>query len=184
MWNAKADGLQTSVFLSHTEITQDDILLAQQHAYELRSKAFADMTHALVSSVKGWFAARRNRRALLELDNHVLEDIGLTRYQVYDAYRAPSFGAAGFFVPLIKLVVGFVEFVNGWQARRDAYQQLSGLDDHMLEDIGVRRNEIEAIAFRGKVRKPIMHAPVSVDTLRTHAFPGAAPEKRGKHLAA
>ncbi len=184
MWNAKADGLQSSVFLSHAGLTQDDILRAEQHAYELRSKAFADMTHALVSSVKGWFAARRNRRALLELDNHMLEDIGLTRYQVYDAYQVTSFGASGLFAPLTNLVVGIVEFVKGWQARRDAYQQLSGLDDHMLEDIGVRRDEIEAIAFRGKIRKPIMHAPVSVDTLRTHAFPGVAPEKRGKHLAA
>ena len=156
----------------------------QQQAHELRSQALADMINSAVKSVKGWFAARRNSRALLELDDHMLEDIGLSRYQVYDTCQANTFSLAALFAPLFRIVRNVAEFVKGWNARRDAYQQLSAMDDHMLEDIGVSRREIEAVAFRGKVRKPIMHAPISVDTLRSHAPAGAAPDNHGKHRAA
>ena len=184
MWNAKADGLHSSVFLDRLDLTSYEIEVARMRAHALRSQALAKNLRSMVDAVKGWFAMRRTRRQMLQLDDQMLEDIGLTRYEIYDAFETPSVNVSAVFAPVTKLVRKVVDFVKGWNGRRNAYQQLSILDDHMLEDIGIRRDEIEAIAFRGKVRKPLMHAPVSVESLRTQALPGVRPENGNKHIAA
>jgi len=184
MWNAKADGLHSSVFIDRLDITSYEIEMARLRAHALRSQALAKNLRALTNTVTGWFAMRRARRQMMQLDDRMLEDIGLTRYEIYDAFETPSVDVSAVFAPVTKLVRKVIDFVKGWHGRRNAYQQLSVLDDHMLEDIGIRRDEIEAIAFRGKVRKPLMHAPVSVDSLRSQALPGVHPENGNKHIAA
>jgi len=184
MWNAKADGLHSSVFMDRLDITSYEIEMARLRAHALRSQALAKHLKGMVNAVKGWFAMRQARRQMLQLDDRLLEDIGLTRYEIYDAFDVPTIDFSAVFAPVVNVARKVVGFVKGWNGRRNAYQQLSVLDDHMLEDIGIRRDEIEAIAFRGKVRKPLMHAPVSVDSLRTQALLGVRPENANKHIAA
>ncbi len=45
---------------------------------DLRTGAVERLT-TLVSSIESYIQYRRDRRALLELDNHLLKDIGLSR---------------------------------------------------------------------------------------------------------
>jgi len=184
MLNAKADGLHSSVFMDRLDLTSYEIEMARMRAHALRSQALATYLRGKVNAIKEWIAMRRVRRQMLQLDDRLLEDIGLTRYEIYDAFEVPSVNVFAVFAPVNNLLLKVVNFVKGWNGRRNAYQQLSGLDNHMLEDIGIRRDEIEAIAFRGKVRKPLMHAPVSVDSLRSQALPGVRPENGNKHIAA
>jgi len=184
MSNAKADRLHSSEFLNRIGDSRAEAEIAELRARTLRSQAIAKYIRRAVNAVKGWVAVRRSRRELLQFDDRQLEDIGLNRYEIHDALDANSFEMVTLFTPVKEFVDNVIGFFKGWNARRNSYQQLSALDDHMLEDIGVRRDEIEAIAFRGKVRKPIMHAPVSVDSLRAQAFPDVQPENGNKHIAA
>jgi uncharacterized protein YjiS (DUF1127 family) len=174
MWNAKADGLYSKVFTDAVDKSTMDIQLLEQQVRELRSQAIAGIFHKTSAAVKGWVAARRNVRELSRLDDHMLKDIGMTRGEINHVVGVNSFNPGVMFLPLVKLGVKIANSLKAWSDRREVYQQLSGLDDNMLDDIGIMRHEIGSIAFRGKVRKPILHAPVSVESIRSQALPGVA----------
>jgi len=184
MWNAKTDGYHSSIFLDRVEISRHEIDMAELRAYALRSEALARHFRRMIDAGKRWAAMRRSRRELLHLSPRILEDIGLTRYEIYDTLNANSFSLASFVAPIRQFAINVGNYLKGWNERRSAYRQLSTLDDHMLEDIGIRRDEIDAIAFRGKVRKPLMHAPVSVESLRAQTVPDIRPNNGNKHIAA
>jgi len=46
---------------------------------------------------------------------------------------------------LFNLVVSAGKAFSEWRRRRQAYDQLMGLDDHSLADLGIRRSEIRAL---------------------------------------
>jgi uncharacterized protein YjiS (DUF1127 family) len=184
MWQSKADGLNSIVFSNAVGVTQMEIMLAEQRGRELRSQAIAGFFRKISKVVKSWRLARRNRRVLEQLDDRMLKDIGLTRGEINHVVGAGTVSAGVMFAPLVKFGVKVANAIKGWNDRRNAYRQLANLDDHMLEDIGIMRHEIASIAYRGKVRKPILHAPVSVQSLRSQTVPGVASVQDSKPQAA
>jgi len=128
--------------------------------------------------VRDWFAAQRHQRELMDMDDRMLEDIGLTRMEIRDA----SVGAPVEFGILFGKMTGFYK---NWALQRQIHKELANMDDHMLADIGISRSEIEAIAYRGKVRLPVMRKPVSLTTLRKQVLPSTVTfADQEPHLAA
>jgi len=46
------------------------------------------------------------------------------------------------------------KIVGSWHQRRAVYRELTNLPDHLLSDIGIRRDQISAVAFRSLRREP------------------------------
>lgn len=94
-----------------------------------------------------------------------------------------SFGLRYVFLPFVALA-RFPKAVMHWSENRQVYGELSAMDDRILADIGVTRSEIEAIAFYGKVRKPYVHKPINVGTLRRDDVSSVASNQEVAHRAA
>jgi len=114
--------------------------------------------------VRDWFAAQREHRELMDLDDRMLEDIGLTRMEIRNA-------SVGTPVEFGALFGKITQTFKTWSQQRRIYNELVSMDDHMLADIGVSRGEINAIAFRGKIRPPVIRSPVNLTTLRKRILP-------------
>jgi uncharacterized protein YjiS (DUF1127 family) len=83
---------------------------------------------------------------LARLDDRMLEDIGIQRFQIdviadsVASRQAPSVGAA-----LGHLAALLVKSAAAWNERRTALRELNALDDRMLSDIGITRGDIPAV---------------------------------------
>jgi uncharacterized protein YjiS (DUF1127 family) len=83
---------------------------------------------------------------LERLDDRLLEDIGIQRFQIDAvAETVSSRQAPGVGVALGHLSTALVKSVAAWSERRTAYRELSALDDRMLSDIGITRADIPAV---------------------------------------
>ena len=49
-------------------------------------------------------------------------------------------------IAAVRAVTGVASAVNGWRNKRATIKTLQALEDHRLDDIGVRREEIAALA--------------------------------------
>jgi uncharacterized protein YjiS (DUF1127 family) len=113
--------------------------------------------NAKIDSVAGAFkavakaAVRPIRRALIakqlqKLDDRLLADIGLQRWQIEvvadNAVGGPqdSFPAA-----LAQLVSQLGKSFKLWREKRIAHRELMALDERMLRDIGLNRGDIPAV---------------------------------------
>lgn len=74
--------------------------------------------------------------ALSRLDAHSLEDIGIDRSQIKEA---ASKAAA---TPATSVRLGLIDSFRRSRARRTAIQELEGLSDRVLQDIGIPRGQI------------------------------------------
>jgi uncharacterized protein YjiS (DUF1127 family) len=115
---------------------------------------------ALVEAVLRPFRQRAIVRRLERLDDRMLEDIGLQRWEI----GAVATSAAGRRAPtvtvaLVDLFAAVAKGIVAWQERRAAERELRGLDDRMLRDIGIARADIPAVAA-GR--------PASVKTEQAH----------------
>ena len=90
-----------------------------------------------------WLRRAAVVRELSQLDSRMLDDIGVSRWQIDEIADAavggerPSLAAAlaqTLAAPLVR-----------WYRRNEAFRQLSQLDDRMLADIGVNRGDIPAL---------------------------------------
>ena len=71
---------------------QDNNLMVANHSViaKVRNPAKKDnRTVNLLQKVQHWLSRRKHRRHLLELPDHLLKDIGLTRHQVISEYQKP-----------------------------------------------------------------------------------------------
>jgi uncharacterized protein YjiS (DUF1127 family) len=80
---------------------------------------------------------------LQQLDERMLSDIGIRRAEI-ERVAVESAGGTeeSVVVSLVKLAA---RKVATWYQRREAYRSLMGLDDRMLADIGLSRDEIPAV---------------------------------------
>ena len=185
MLNAIIDEGRKPVVSDRPVISREDVRRVEQQARELRSQAIAGLFRGVTASLKSKIVARRTCRHLYQLDDRLLTDIGINRYEIQDVVGGRSsidFGAV--FAALLTPVRYGVEYFKERNQRYSVYRQLSTLDDRMLEDIGMTRYDVEAIVFRGKVRKPVMAAPVSFESLRKPVLSDVATTQDVKPLAA
>jgi len=105
---------------------------------------------ALLAAIRRPFRHASIVRELTRLDDRMLADIGVRRWDidtVADAAAAvegPSLvGALG------EVIIAIGKAVSQWQERRTAVRELSELDDRMLSDIGISRSEIPAVVAGG-----------------------------------
>jgi uncharacterized protein YjiS (DUF1127 family) len=102
---------------------------------------------ALVEAVLRPFRRRAIVRRLERLDDRMLEDIGLQRWEI----GAVAMSAAGRQAPtlsvaLVDLVAAMAKGIVAWQERRAAERELRSLDDRILRDIGISRADIPYVA--------------------------------------
>jgi uncharacterized protein YjiS (DUF1127 family) len=102
---------------------------------------------ALVEAVLRPFQRRAIVRRLERLDDRMLDDIGLQRWEI-DAVATSVAGrqAPTLTVALIDLFAAAARGIVAWQERRVAERELRGLDDRMLQDIGISRADIPQVA--------------------------------------
>ncbi len=119
-----------------------------------RARAMRQGFGQLVAGLKGlirlgrrWHARRAAYAQLMAMDQRQLDDIGLTRSSIHDAVygRQVANGEA-----LARGLMALGRRLAEWRRRQLARQELLGLDDRMLSDIGLSRGDIEA-AIRGVV---------------------------------
>ena len=132
-----------------------DVLSVVQTARTQRSEFIADLLRHGIESFGRWsgltplVAVLRNRlqrrrtlRSLAQLDNRMLSDIGLTRADILATATVSSDKPSACDTVWHQLAA--------WASRRLHYRktlrELSAMSDEMLDDIGIARAEIPAIA--------------------------------------
>jgi uncharacterized protein YjiS (DUF1127 family) len=136
-----------------------DVLSVIHTARTLRAEYIADHLHSAAEALGRWtglsdlFAAWRRRRqrrrtlkALTALDDRVLNDIGVDRFEIA-ATAALSCDASGKGTPRSGNSVwhGLGVWAEREVNRRRTLRELSALSDEMLADIGISRAEIPAV---------------------------------------
>jgi len=97
----------------------------------------------LGSLLTAWAKRRRLVSRLSALDDRMLDDIGYRRYQIQDVAER-AFPRVG----LKSIVAAFSAAIIGHFERVSAARQLAALDDRMLADIGLKRDEINKVVDR------------------------------------
>ncbi len=131
-----------------------------------RSPGAGGLLSALVQPIARAVRRRRTVRMLRQLDAHLLDDIGIERYEI-DAVAAKAAKAAK---PVVAAgsarrvgVELFAALRKGWQ-RQAAIRSLQALPDWVLADIGIERGRIpesvDSLLAQGEQRPAAPARPV------------------------
>ncbi len=101
--------------------------------------ALGNLFAVLVKSLAAWSERRTAYRELSALDNRMLSDIGITRADIPAVVAGMT--ASGHIDSGDPL-----EAVRRWARSRAAAQDLNALDNRTLDDIGMVRGDIDAVA--------------------------------------
>lgn len=107
--------------------------------------AFSEMLqNAFVVPVKVWMHRRQAYNALMALDNRMLDDIGVSRYEIPEIVNTfvttPEPSIIG------ETAAAVTAPFSIWNRARQTARELARLDDRMLLDIGVVRGDIDWVA--------------------------------------
>jgi uncharacterized protein YjiS (DUF1127 family) len=130
---------------------------------------------ALVEAVRRPLRHRAIARRLERLDDRMLEDIGLQRWEIDAvAQSVATHKTPSVMVALVDLAAAIAKRVVAWQERRTAERELRRLDDRMLRDIGIMRADIPQVAAGRPVSAKAEEANDALDALRRWARSRAA----------
>ncbi len=142
-----------SRMLSDIGLTRGEIASVARAAVEQPAEGslFAEFSRMLVNlvirPVVDWNRRRHVYDTLMSMDERMLSDIGLARYEVADYVRTLGQKAAQ---PLPETLAAMEQDVTApiraWSRARLTAKQLSRLTDRQLLDIGVVRGDIEELA--------------------------------------
>jgi uncharacterized protein YjiS (DUF1127 family) len=129
----------------------EKVVLAQAktQAAVTRNEKIDSVTDAFKAVAKA--AVRPIRRALIarqlqKLDDRLLADIGLQRWQIeVVADNAVGGSRESFPAAVVQLVSLLGKGFRLWREKRIAYRELMALDERMLRDIGLSRGDIPAV---------------------------------------
>jgi uncharacterized protein YjiS (DUF1127 family) len=122
---------------------------------------------ALVEAVLRPFRRRAIVRRLERLDDRMLEDIGVRRWEI-DIVAASTAGrqAPTLAVALVDLLAAVVKSIVARQERHAAERELRNLDDRMLRDIGISRSDIREVAAGRPIGAGAEEANEAIEGLR------------------
>jgi uncharacterized protein YjiS (DUF1127 family) len=89
-----------------------------------------------------WLRRAAVVRELSELDDRMLADVGLQRWQIDAVAEAATASSESLVTALAKTLAA--PLVR-WYRRNAVYRELASLDDRMLSDIGISRGDIPAL---------------------------------------
>jgi uncharacterized protein YjiS (DUF1127 family) len=95
--------------------------------------------------VSAWAQRRDAYRSLMALDDRMLTDIGLSRAEIPAVVKAMSGGLLGRSFDS-SFEADVILPLKQWNLSRAAHKQLNQLDNHMLNDIGLVRSDIDLVA--------------------------------------
>lgn len=133
-----------------------DVLSIVQTARTLRAEFIADHLHSTLSTFGRWsglnalfatlrrrFQHRRTLKALGQLDDRLLSDIGISRAEIAAAAALCCKEEAAAKPSVWTKLAGWL---HREAARRRTVNELSAMSDEMLADIGIARADIPAVA--------------------------------------
>jgi uncharacterized protein YjiS (DUF1127 family) len=180
---AKARGIAKDVFtariettvLGHHELSRKARQMQAEVTAALISQAAAKTVSLVRALVFAPLAAAVRRHALSaelnKLDDRLLADIGMHRGSIPSiargAFPLPTNPIAEKALPLARTHV--LEPVIVWLQRRKLASELNALDDRMLTDIGLVRDEIATLVKKAYPLRPAMAAVAASTTV--HALP-------------
>lgn len=141
---AISDGLRYMTRFTEKEMVE--LSRAMTPAAAARTEEFtlaSSQTGAQSSLLQRWLRRGAVARELSQLDSRMLDDIGVSRWQI-DAIADAAVGGARPSLAAALAQILAAPLVR-WYRRNEAYRQLSQLDDRMLSDIGVSRGDIPAL---------------------------------------
>jgi len=107
----------------------------------------------LVRPITRWYQRENLRTELNALNDHLLSDIGVRRDQI------PEIVAAAQESKITKMLNKFTVAVRRWHKARQIVNELSALDDRVLEDMGIERYQIKGIAYGEYTRDALAPVP-------------------------
>lgn len=133
-----------------------DVLSIVQTARTLRAEFIADHLHsaletfgrwsglrALVVALRRRLQHRRTLKALTQLDDRLLRDIGVSRTEIE---ATAAFCCSGEAEASISVWQRLGAWIAKERRRRETVRELSAMPDELLADIGIARAEIPAVA--------------------------------------
>jgi uncharacterized protein YjiS (DUF1127 family) len=116
-----------------------DLAKMQEPTAKTRTVTLADLGAALVESLRRPWRRAQLAFELGRLDDRMLADIGMKRFEVESVADKASRDA----VPSFGELVG--QYLSAASKRRELRRELNALDDRMLADIGISRADIPAV---------------------------------------
>jgi len=149
------------------KVTLNRVKLEGAGAPAMEAQTVGSAFDALVESLLRPFQRRAIVRRLERLDDRMLDDIGVQRWEIEGiASSAAGRRAPTVTVALIDLFAAIAKGVVAWQERRTAERELRALDDRMLRDIGIARADIPYVAAGRPVSTKAEEANDAIDNLR------------------
>lgn len=132
---------------------------------------------SMLQSIRRPFLRAAIVHRLDRLDDRILEDIGVARWEIPTiADRISNARHMRLSTAFAGLLSALVEGFAGWSQRRTAMRELMALDDRMLRDIGISRSDIPEIvaAFGRSTTNPEINNGDPLEALRLWARSRAA----------